>query len=46
MTAQAIVYSTVTFLGFLDSAVVKNPPANAGGAGGAGLILGRKDPLE
>ena len=33
-------------LGFPGSAVVKNPPANAGDAGDTSWILGREDPLE
>ena len=33
-------------LGFRGSAVVKNPPANAGDTADASWILGRKDPLE
>ena len=35
------------YKGFPGGAVVKNPPANVGGAGSLGLIPGgREDPLE
>ena len=33
-------------MGFSDSAMVKNPPANAGDARDAGLILGQEDLIE
>ena len=33
-------------MGFPSGSVVKNPPANAGDASDAGLILGREDHLE
>ena len=36
----------LTILGFPGGAVVKNPPASAGGAGDVVRSLGQEDPLE